>query len=139
MTSQWRQSHRGTPPPKHGLNGYQNYGCRCDVCRDASTARRREQARAAGRPARVLRSDWVNLPHEEELRRLIHEQEVDARHPYRIWGQFLGRQRTASLDADLGRWDRTLMDLVADVGQGLPYLSRSPKRAFSQKTDADLA
>lgn len=29
------------PPgdPRHGTNGYNNLACRCDICRDANTAR----------------------------------------------------------------------------------------------------
>lgn len=30
---------RGRTPTRHGRNGYQRYGCRCDVCRAANTAR----------------------------------------------------------------------------------------------------
>jgi len=40
----FRRTHRGQEPPKHGLTGYQNYGCRCSVCREANreaTARNR--------------------------------------------------------------------------------------------------
>jgi hypothetical protein len=32
----------GTPAPEHGLSGYTNYSCRCEVCTEAHTLRFRE-------------------------------------------------------------------------------------------------
>lgn len=40
----------GTAPPKHGINGYTRYGCRCDECRAANAAKQR-----AARYSRRLR------------------------------------------------------------------------------------
>lgn len=31
--------------PRHGLNGYSNLGCRCDLCRDAAADRQADYAR----------------------------------------------------------------------------------------------
>ncbi len=28
----------GDGDPRHGQNGYSNYGCRCDICRQTATA-----------------------------------------------------------------------------------------------------
>lgn len=28
----------GDGDPRHGMNGYSNLGCRCDICREANTA-----------------------------------------------------------------------------------------------------
>lgn len=36
-----RRSKLGTEPSEHGLVGYRNYGCRCDVCRAAESGQRR--------------------------------------------------------------------------------------------------
>lgn len=42
---------RGTVPPRHGLSGYMNYGCLCEVC-SAAGARRNRAWREAQRGAR---------------------------------------------------------------------------------------
>lgn len=50
-----RVSLRGLTPPEHGLSGYANYGCKCEVCKAAkradnlarSDARRRAKVKAA--------------------------------------------------------------------------------------------
>lgn len=51
---QWRESKRGTEPPRHGtMNGYTNYGCRCEECCEASRANsqlRRDVAKAKETP-----------------------------------------------------------------------------------------
>lgn len=31
----FRRQNRGKEPPEHGRSGYDNYGCRCQVCTDA--------------------------------------------------------------------------------------------------------
>ena len=47
-------------PPDHGVTRYDNYGCRCEVCRAANADRHRElrSRRAASRP-----EDNVGLAH----------------------------------------------------------------------------
>jgi len=44
----YRRRSRETPPPEfpHGEGGYVNYGCRCDVCVEATRAAARERRRA---------------------------------------------------------------------------------------------
>jgi hypothetical protein len=42
-----RAARRGTQPPVHGRSGYDNWGCRCQVCRDA-----KRRANAAYYPKR---------------------------------------------------------------------------------------
>lgn len=36
----FRRQKRGTEPPEHGRNGYDNYGCRCTVCSEAKHGRK---------------------------------------------------------------------------------------------------
>lgn len=45
---------------KHGMSGYTNYGCRCDICRAAATAYRRK--RTAERRL-LLAADPTLVPH----------------------------------------------------------------------------
>lgn len=45
------------PPDKHGLSGYQYFGCRCDLCRQAQTEHAREEK------ARVRADPTVEIPH----------------------------------------------------------------------------
>ena len=37
---------RGKVPPKHGLSGYVNYACRCEICKAANAARSRRRRAA---------------------------------------------------------------------------------------------
>lgn len=46
----------GDGDPRHGMNGYSNLGCRCDVCRQANTAwqaKARARRRATPIPSEV--------------------------------------------------------------------------------------
>lgn len=36
---QHERRHSGAEPPSHGVSGYSNYGCRCEVCTRANTER----------------------------------------------------------------------------------------------------
>lgn len=48
-TRGWREKNKLLPAKQipHGINGYENYGCRCKVCSTSKLAQRKEQRKAA--------------------------------------------------------------------------------------------
>lgn len=55
--ARWKARALGVPQAVHGLNAYNNYGCRCDECKAAKA-----ESNALARARRKASSSLVNPP-----------------------------------------------------------------------------